>query len=78
MKLVMQYVVGRDIWSSVETVPVEYVSKEQLQLDFEKAMRQGAVKFANHCFLPSDFFDDQGEYKPPGIMTLEQWWQKFC
>lgn len=80
MRLVIQYTHGDGYtWSCENTVPVVYESAEDFAVDFEHWCKEFkdhsslyGMNFAGQEFTPADFFED-GEYYPPGIMTVDDW-----
>jgi hypothetical protein len=84
MRLVIVYSVGDGYtWSGEVVLPVEYESAEALYVDFEEAVRSAhkgswyerEFHIAGHKFVADNFLE-QGNYYPPEILTVDEWFQQ--
>jgi hypothetical protein len=89
MRLVIEYYVGVDYtWSVTNTVPVEYESAEAFVVEFEEACKEARVQakqtrrhwleftFAGLEWDADCFFTSDGEYCPPEILTVDEWFSR--
>lgn len=89
MRLVIEYYVGDGYtWSATNTVPVEYESAEAFVVEFEEACKEARVQakqtrrhwleftFAGLEWDADCFFTSDGEYCPPAILTVDEWFSR--
>jgi len=89
MRLVIEYYVGDGYtWSATNTVPVEYESAEAFVVEFEEACKEARVQakqtrrhwleftFAGLEWDADCFFTSDGEYCPPEILTVDEWFSR--
>jgi len=89
MRLVIEYYVGDGYtWSATNTVPVEYESAEAFVVEFEEACKEARVQakqtrrhwleftFAGLEWDADCFFTSDGDYCPPEILTVDEWFSR--
>jgi len=89
MRLVIEYYVGDGYtWSATNTVPVEYESAEAFVVEFEEACKEARVQakqtrrhwleftFASLEWDADCFFTSDGDYCPPEILTVDEWFSR--
>jgi hypothetical protein len=90
MRLVIEYNVGDGYtWSATNTVPVEYESAEAFFVEFEEACKEARVQpkqtrccwieftFAGLEWDATCFFTSDGDYYPPEILTVDEWFARL-
>jgi len=89
MRLVIEYTVGDGCtYHAVNTVPVEYESAEAFFVEFEEACKEVRVQakqtrrhwleftFAGLEWDADCFFTSDGDYCPPEILTVDEWFSR--
>jgi hypothetical protein len=85
MRLVIEYTEGDGCsWYATNTIPVEYESAEAFAVEFEEAchLQYNKNSWQHKNFILAgkewdvdDFFDD-GNYCPPEVLTVDEWFTR--
>jgi hypothetical protein len=81
MRLVLEYTIGDGCtYHCDETIPFVYDSAEQAYVDFEEAAQKAFLShstftFGGRTINSTHFFDDDGNYYPPEMYTIDEWFK---